>query len=394
MRKAAALLLLALSVVPAFPQTTGQTASTQPATGDTSKSSTQGAPAGATQNAPAAPTGPDLSIPKDGDASWTIGFSAFSAEGLSTENEYLAYSLPLLLMDAASGLTTHTLSDEEKGLVARAVIDRELATADAAITSARHDRSALVFGDAPPTDAARAAADAKITFAEARRTFLEALDLSKIAVADTKPIAVKKGTGAGMLLDTPLVPPAVYCARQGIAMLVGGSIREGQGYLLLDVWAFDAARGKTVFTSRNAAQRDELYTSVASMGRDLAADILGTPWALVVFSPSPQQASLSVDGKLAVTGGSPALYLSPGPHELRIAAPGYDEVVRSVTLEQGTETRIDDALVRSSPGAVTVSTDPEGADLYLDSVLERKDTRIGRRSVSPDTGAAVVGRLL
>ncbi len=367
MRKAAALLLFTLSIAPAFSQTTG----TQPASGNTSQQGTPpGTPApGAAQNPPTTGAGaPDLSIPKDGDASWLIGFTVFSSEGLSTENAYLAYSLPLLLMDAASGLTTHTLSDEEKSLVARAVITREMAASETAITAARHDRSALAFADTPPADAARMAADARVTAAEARRSFVAALDPAKVIVADTKPIVVKKGTGAGMLLDAPLVPPGVYCARQGIGMLIGGSIREVQGYLLLDVWAYDAARGKTVFTSRNAAQRDELYASVVSIGKDLAAGILGRPWSLVAFSPSPKQASLYVDGKLTVTGASPALYLSPGQHDVRIAAPGYDDVTRSLTLEEGTETRIEDVLAKSFPGRVTVSTDPVGADLYLDSV--------------------------
>ncbi len=311
-------------------------------------------------------------MPKDAEASWQIGFSVFASEGLSGENTYLSYSLPLLLKDAASGFTVHTLSDEERDLVARAAIIREQAKADAALSAARKDRSSLVFADTAVTDSARAAADARVTAAQARRDFLATLVPAAVQVQPTKPITVKDGTAAGMLLDTPGVPPDVYCARQGIDLLIGGSIREVLGYLLLDVWAYDATRGKMVFTFRNAAQRDELYAATASLGKELATTILGRPWSLVVFSPQPERAALSVDGSLVVTGASPALYLDPGFHDLRISAPGYQDVTRSLTLDAGAETRIDDVLQPDKVGKVQVTSDPAGADLYLDSVWQGK----------------------
>jgi hypothetical protein len=367
MKTAGALLLLMLTTAPAFPQApaeqAGGTQTTPVATGQTTT------PQGTQPNPQAAAPGtPDLSLPKDMDASWLIGFSVFSGEGLSTENAYLCYSLPLLLLDSASGLAVHALSDEERNLVARAAIDRERATADAAITVVRRDRGALAFSDSPVTDAARAAAEARVTAARARRDFLAALEPAEVQVAASKPIKVKEGTGAGKLLDLPSVPPDVYCARQGIEMLVGGSLREFQGYLLLDVWAYDATWGKMVFTYRNAAQRDELYASVGSLGRELASRILGRPWSLVIFSPDPKRAALYVDGILVVTGSSPALYLPPGLHEVTISAPGYAEVTRAVTFDEGAETRIEDVLQKNAAGTIEVTTVPAGADFYLDSV--------------------------
>ena len=309
-------------------------------------------------------------MPKDTDAVWQIGFSIFSTENLSPENAYLSYSLPLLLKDAASGLSEHTLSDQERNLVARAAITRELATADAAISTASKDRGSLAWSDTTPTDASLAAADARVATAQARRDFLAALDPALVQVAATKSIRIKEGTGAGMLLDLPAVPPDVYCARQGIEMLIGGSLREVQGYLLLDVWAYDALRGQMVYSSRNAAQRDELYASVGSMGRELVSLVLGRAWSRVIFSPDPKGAALYVDGSLIVTGASPALYLLPGFHEVTISASGYGEITRTVTLDDGGETTIDDVLQKSAGGTITISTDPEGADLYVDSVWE------------------------
>jgi hypothetical protein len=357
MRTTGALLVLVLAIRPVFSQ---------------SLLAAPGAAGAAQIPAPASGAKPDLTAPKDKDSAWLIGFSVFTAEGLSTENAYLAYSLPLLLKDAASALAEHALTDEERNLVARAAVDRELAAADAAITAARNDRSALAFSDVPATDASRAAADARVAAALARRDYLAALDPALVEVPAAKPVKVKEGSGAGLLLDAPSVPQDAYCARQGVEMLIGGSLREVQGYLLLDVWAYDAIRAKIVYSWRNAAQRDELYGSVGSLSRELASAILGRAWSLVVFSPTPKQAALFVDGNLVVTGASPGLYLSPGFHDVRISAAGYADSIRQVTFEEGAETRVEDVLLQSIPGTIAVSTDPPGADLYVDSVWKGK----------------------
>jgi hypothetical protein len=187
-------------------------------------------------------------------------------------------------------------------------------------------------------------------------------------VAAEKPIVMKEGTGAGKLLETPAVPAEVYCAQQGIDLLIGGTIQEVQGYLLLDVWAYDPLKRAQVFTSRNAATRDELAGSLQGFGRQIARTILGRPWSLVAFTPDPPEAALYVDGVLAASGASPALFLSPGTHEIRLSAVGYFEVSRRLSFEPGQETRIDDALQKIVVGKVAISSDPTGADLYVDSL--------------------------
>ena len=103
-----------------------------------------------------------------------------------------------------------------------------------------------------------------------------------------------------------------------------------QGYLLLDIWVFDRLAGKKVFSSRNAATRDELYASLPAFGREVARTVLGRPWSLVSFAPQPADAALYVDGKLAASGASPTLYLAPGPHKIRLSATGYHDVTRSL----------------------------------------------------------------
>ena len=376
-------LLLALASLPGFAQaSTSGSGTTAAATGTTSATSTTsataaGTGAGATPaaasapGASAAPAHPD-DLPKDSSTSWRVGICVFSSSGLSADNTYLPYSLPLLLKNELAGLTSHEYSDDQLGQARRALIASEATAAEKAMTAARRDRDALLFSETPRGSAAWAAADKRISDAVLRLAYLGALQPGLIDVKERKPVVVVEGTGAGKLLAVPTVPPPVFCAQQGLDLLVGGSVEEVQGYLLLDVWAFDPLYGGNTFTARNAASRDELYSSVPVFGREIARTILGRAWAQVAFAPDPPEASLYVDGSLAASGATPVMYLAPGSHEIRLSAPGYRDVTRTVELPAEQETRITESLAKVVEGTIAIASDPPGADFYLDSYWQGK----------------------
>jgi hypothetical protein len=330
-----------------------------------------GAPAAA--GAPAqTQTKPDLSLPVDASKNWVVGFTVFSAEGLSPENTYLAYSLPLMLKNDVSALTTHTYAGEERLLKRKVLITAQLALSDQAITKVQKDRDALLFGATPPTDKDIQAAGDRMTAALARKQFLQSLDPSSVDVAETKPITLMAGKGVGDLLDLPQVPPDIYCARQGIDFLIGGRLSEVQGYLLLDLWAYDATRQKMVLSSREAAGRDEFYTSLSSVGKELVGEILGRDWAVIAFKPDPPDAALFLDGTLTASGVSPRLYLTPGEHLVRVSSTGYRDDTRTLVLEPEQQASLAVTLEKEQRGSVTIATDPPGADLYVDSIWQGK----------------------
>ena len=324
-------------------------------------------------SAPAASTAaarPDVSVPVDAAKKWVVGFSMFDAVGLSPENAYLAYSIPLLLKDEVSGLDSHAYADDERELSRKSIIAREISAVEKSITAIRQQRDSLFFGDVPPTAAALQAVDDRVTTAIARRDFLRSLDRALVAVPAEKPIAFKDGTGPGKLLDLLRVPAATYCARQEIDLLVGGSIQEVQGYLLVNIWMFDAARGNTTRSTRDAAQRDELYASLPPLGKELAGILLGRQWSVVAFAPSPPNASLYVDGVLAASGASPALYLSPGIKEISVSAPGYREEKLTLMLTPGQESPLAVTLEKEPAASVFIVSEPAGAALYVDSIWQ------------------------
>ncbi|MGA2480307.1 MAG: hypothetical protein ABSG63_16280 [Spirochaetia bacterium] len=365
-RPAVLMLILLLPAMTARAQTTTATSTTA----TSAPAAAPGTTAPAAAPAPVDPTKPDLSIPADTAKQWVVGFTVFDAKGLAPENAYLAFSIPLLLKDAVSGLETHTIADDERDFDRGAIIARGLLTTSQSVTAAHKDRDALLFGGVPVDPAALKPIDLRIAALEVRRVFLSALDPSKVSIAPEKPILFKEGSGPGKLLELPVIPSAAYCAREGLDLLIGGSIRQVEGYLLVDTWAYDAARGRVTTSTREAAQRDELYVTVPLWGKDLIATILGRSWSVIAFTPEPPDASLYVDGSLTASGVSPALYLVPGIRELTISASGYRDITRSLTLLPGEETPLAISLLKEGAGSIFVSSMPAGADLYVNSLWQ------------------------
>ena len=85
-------------------------------------------------------------------------------------------------------------------------------------------------------------------------------------------------------------------------------------------------------------------------GKDLIATILGRAWAMVEFAPDPADCSLYVDGSLAASGVSPALFLTPGIKEITVSAPGYRDVTRTLTLLPGDEMPLAISLMKEGTG--------------------------------------------
>lgn len=374
----AILLLLLLSLAPLAAQTAGigesvgstTTSGTTTGTSTTTTTGSTTATASGTGASTTSSTTPDLTVPVDKKDTWVVGFSVFDEEGVSPENQYLASSVALLLKNDLSGITTHDVSSEERDLVRTSIIDREQQTVAQSITSLRQQRDALILDSSLPSASALSGFDTKIKAAEARRDFLTKLDLAKVTVAAQKPLVIKDGTGAGNLFDPPRVPPSAFCVKNSLDILVGGTIREVEGYILVDAWVYDALRDEKVFTYRDASLREETYASIPGISRKIVGLFLGKPWASISFSTEPPDGSLYVDGKLAATGKTPTVYVPPGSREIRVSAPGYKDVTRTMTLDPESDTAVNVTLEKQKEGTILISSTPPDADVYLESVWQ------------------------
>ena len=306
--------------------------------------------------------------PADARGRWVVGITAFRGEGLAPADAWLAWSVPLMLRDQVAGLDAHAVDADGRIALARAALARERLALLASLDALRDARDAAAFGETGA--AATAGPETALSDAVDRLAWLDALDPSTVDVPDTKPIAFKDGREPGLLLAVPFGSRGEAASREDVDLLVGGSVREASGYFLVELWAWDAARGAEVFAWRDAATRGELYERVADAGRGLTGLLLGRPWASLAVAAEPPAATVLVDGNPPGTGRSRFDDLEPGRHEIRVSAPGYREEVRTVDLEPGSSTSVGIALASMDLGTIAVTSEPPGADAWLDAVWQ------------------------
>ena len=198
------------------------------------------------------------------------------------------------------------------------------------------------------------------------------MDLTLIKVAEQKPLSVKEGSGVGKLFDALSIPASVFCERQGIDLLVGGMVRDVEGYVLLDVWAYDAASNSVVVTLPGCGAEGRGVPVRAPGGqaahRTVPREALGRHF----LRPDPPGGSLFVGGKLVATGRTPLLYLTPGTLDIKVSAPGYRDLTQTMSLGDAEEASVSVTLEKEKTGTVVISSTPSGADVYVESVWKGK----------------------
>jgi hypothetical protein len=329
-------------------------------------------PAAAPQGASPGAGDPAVVVPTDILNAYTIGFAALGARGLSMENAYLSFSIPLLLRDRVSAIPSHTLTEQERLILGGAIVARERASAAQSLRQARHDRDELFFAAPPAAPAAAAAAEKKLTDADRRLKFLDSLDPSNVKVREEKPVAFKDGTAAGNLFAAPRFSPAAFARQQGLDLLVGGTVAEVQGYILLDLAAYDPLSETAVFSFRDAARREDLYGSLEKAASELTSVILGREWASLSVVTDPPGAVTTVDGKRLGSGRLSSAYLEPGRRELKLEAPGYASTTRTLELAPSEARTLEVALEKVAAQPIPLDSTPPGADVYADSLWTGK----------------------
>ncbi len=310
---------------------------------------------------------PEKEIPKDKREKWTVAFCAFNSKALSAEDGYLASSVPLLLKDGVSALRMHAYTEEEKLAYRKSIIAHELRDLYQSAAQLRNDRDGYLFS-ASLESQAFVEAEKKLQSALDRIDRLSALDPREVKLEDEKPVLIKEGTGVGKLFDAPVYSRHQFAIEQDVELLVGGALSEVQGYVVIDLWAYRPVGEKSVYVFHDAARRESIYASLSVALKGLVGTILGKQWASLTVVPDPPQSVISIDGKSMGAGRLQSAYVEPGTREIRALAPGCREAVQEVTLLPSEEKTVSIALEKEANQSMTLSSEPPGADVYLNSV--------------------------
>jgi len=311
-----------------------------------------------------------LQPPTDDQKTWAVGFSVFTTSDLPVEFEYLAASVPQLLLSDLHELPEHTFSPEERTAYQSSILRTAVTKAQGALDTLVKARDQIVFSQATGSSREQqyASSDAQIADARKRLAYLSSLKPDSVAVAQTKPIVLAVDTSTGRLFPSPDERPAVLADAQKLDAVVYGSISYQAGVAYVDVYVYNRALNKVVYHRDYPQSPERLYDWIPFAADELAGELLGRPWGSVSVSVNPSSAAIRVDGNLVGFGSATARYLAPGTHLITVSESGYRDVTRDVDLAPSKTEQVQLVLSVQNRGHAIIRSTPGGADVYIGSI--------------------------
>jgi hypothetical protein len=370
MRLSASAALLSAALLTAAPliltaQAAGTTAAATAA--PTAAATAPAAPATAAATPPALQAAP---VPK-APGLWILGLARFSAAESEVKETILLSTLPRLIAAKLQSLPSRRTPEAEateagilSALRARFAAGTELAT--------KLDARDLGFLDPTLYGEAR-----KVGIATAEKGVLDSAKRLDAALKEAEPskaapvdLAAKlwEGHAKGQLVDLPSpdLPKAAKAA--GVDLLVTGSVALDSGYAIVVVRGFDASLGREVFSWKSFCAVDDPEPLAMDMAIRLERWSAGRDFARLELRPDPPTAELRVNGEL-LSGSSRVAYVyREGPVDIVASASGYAPRVARVDLALGERKSLELKLEPLATGVLSLSTDPSGASVSLDSL--------------------------
>jgi hypothetical protein len=312
-------------------------------------------------------------VPEETRENWTVGFSSFQAVAVAKEHRYLLNSVPLLLREELRSLDVHQLDTQEIDAHRREIIKTQIQSHLQDLHEIEQEEKDLLLSrDTDPYDPQETR---KILLELGRKKsaikdaiqWLQDLKHDEVVVKAEKPIVFAEGDEMGTLLFSPQFSPSGLAKRENLDFLVWGAIEEIQGYLFLKIRGFNTILGREAYAYESGGSAEELQTILDEAINGLAEQILGRRWASLTVVPQPGMSSVIVDDTFRGVGTTRMRFLSPGRATVTVTAPGYIDEQKEYVLAAYEHQTVGIELRQKETLAITLNTNPQGADVYLDS---------------------------
>lgn len=310
----------------------------------------------------------DIAFPRE--ASYNVGFASFIGKNLSVENKYLINSIPLLLFEGIEELTTHTITLEQKEAYQKAVIMEEIQKLIKNIELKQQERDMLVFKleQEKINNKIKEQINKEIENYLKQVNELRSYDFHKIKIPQEIDVKYIKDNNQLTLIMPPAYSPLQYMKEKKIDLLVYGIIEEIENYLYLEINIFDSLLEKMVYSYKDTSLSEDIISCLSEIKKELAFNILGRSWASVRIKAEPSTAYIYVNGEFAGIGESDIAYLKTGKSSVLISHPDYIDQEIEIVLSDNEEKEVAIFLDKHELGVLRISSLPEQADLYANSV--------------------------
>lgn len=312
-------------------------------------------------------------VPEETRENWTVGFSSFQAVAVAKEHRYLLNSFPLLLREELRSLDVHRHDAQEIDAHRREIIKTQIQGHLQNLHEIEQEEKDLLLSrDTDPYNPQEARKtllelDRKSTAIREAIQWLQELQHDKVVVKEEKPIVFVEGDEMGTLLFSPQFSPSGLAKRENLDFLVWGVIEEIQGYLFLKIRGFNTILGREAYTYESGGSAEELQTMLDEAINGLAEQILGRRWASLTVVPQPEMSSVVVNDTFRGVGTTRMRFLRPGRIAVSVTAPGHVDEEKEYNLAPYEHQTVEIELRQKETLAITLNTNPQGADVYLDS---------------------------
>jgi len=165
-----------------------------------------------------------------------------------------------------------------------------------------------------------------------RLAWLRELSPERIEFPASKLLSFKSGREGGLLFDQTLFSPLELARQEEVNLLIWGRFEEIQDYLYVEVRALDAVLAAEVYRFSDAGTPERLYEILDVLASELAAVLWGRDWSSLTVDSVPSGGYVWIDGSYRGRAPIELPYLVPGSKEVRVEAPGYQPLVRTIEL--------------------------------------------------------------
>jgi len=289
-----------------------------------------------------------------------------SLKGLTIDNEqkFFLHKIPTIFLDALRGIPDHRMSTEEIEDLEAYIIHRAIKKLEKDIGTLIQERDSLFFRN----DAQGRVS--KNTLIENKKKELEELTSGMYIFPEMEnllPLEVSAENLKGGLLSPPGPFIREYCEKQGIDILMYGSLEQVDDFFYLDIGVYNRYRDATVYRASTACSGRELASRAEGITKDLKGLVLGREWSALRVESIPSSASIYLDGNFSAAGILYRPFIDPGTYIVECKAPGYETKRMLVELEPRVEEVLLVTLRERARSIFRVETDPPGAEVYLAS---------------------------
>ena len=308
---------------------------------------------------------PAVSENKPSPCMWQLGVFEFQSNENTGTLDHLKYSIPQTLLGSIKSIPRHFLSQKEKNEIADLDYTNTVRTKKTELSSLYKKRDTLFFsGQATQNGmddiAARIArkkdeiAHLKLTdFTDCKQDYLE--------------IVLGGENNKGTLFSLTGNSLETIAAARNLKQALYGKLEMVDQWLYLSVYLYNyLSHDKETLYQRliDPAAVHDVLPEILSV---VSNRIRGREPPVLMVKGDPPASLFNLDNGKNYSTNAPVSVFLPGKHLLTIHCAGYDSEQQEINLNENEKLVVPYTLKQKETGFVSVSTFPEGADIYSGS---------------------------